>query len=148
MRSSLPRQLARNTLNKCNNKQHKSSRLRAGGAFLAAATALFPMPLIAFGLSAIGEPPWAHYVIWPLFLAPQLAFPLRLERLDPFAQTRVPGALIFVVWIALTLVFAYAASRLRPKRLWFAAPLAVVLCIVAGNALIHLAGYSVPLDGP
>jgi hypothetical protein len=120
------------------------SKRRASGAFVLSALALIPLTVIAMVVGMVADIGW----IWPAFVAAQLAFPRAIVRYTPFTHIDVPLVLTIGVWSACAWLFGFLSHRMRIRRLWIAAPLAVGSCIVIANVVIHLAGFHVTLDGP
>jgi hypothetical protein len=121
-----------------------ASKRRAGGAFVLSALALIPLAVAAMLLGMVATKVW----LWPAFVAAQLAFPRTIVRYTPFTRINVPLGLTILIWLALAYLFALLAVRMRIRRLWIAAPLAVLMCVLIANVAIHLAGFEVTLDGP
>lgn len=120
------------------------SKRRASGAFVLSALALIPLALAAMLLGMLLNKAW----LWPAFVAAQLAFPRTIVRYTPFVRINVPFGLTIAVWLVLAYLFALLVVRARIRRLWIAAPFAVLVCVLIANVAIHLAGFEVTLDGP
>ena len=122
--------------------------VRAAVAFAMAALALIPVSLVSLLLGMASGSPAVAMVAMPLFFAAQWAFPQALESNTTYHSFHVPMPAVIILWLALAIAFGLVASRLRIRRLWLAAPCAVVACILVGNVILYFTGYHALLDGP
>ena len=122
-------------------------RLRAG-LILAGAVVLGPLVPMFLGLlvGATSHSAWAQSIADWTIDAPQYVFPLGIANVAKQRIVPIPWWASALFWLAVCVLFAFAARWMKPKWAALAACATVVLCVVLARALLGLSGYYIMLD--